>query len=156
MKNVNKNEISNKNPSNLTEKVLIWTDPVFFTGFFMLTVSTISGWGVLPLFVKNAFVGIWVAYLAAFKIRKDRFDYKNIEHLFMFLIFIISSFLAGISVLQLNESLSKWCVLITQGLIIVPIIYSLIAWILTKRKVLDKWDILISILAIIQTLNLIH
>lgn len=140
----------------LTKKVVPHLDRVFLIGFYVLACVNVICWPLVPVFVKNAFLGIDIAFIGAFKIRKDRFDIKNPEHMLMFSIFIVSSLLAIVGVFQLNDNLMNICVWVTQGLIATTVIYANVMWFISKRVILDRYDVIIAILAFIQTLNIIH
>lgn len=140
----------------LTKKVVPHTDKVFLICFSVLACFNIIGWPLVPVFVKNAFLGIDIAFVGAFKIRKDRFDIRNPEHMLMFAIFVVSSLLAIAGVFQMSDDLSNICVWVTQGLIAITVLYAIIMWFKSKRVILDKFDVIITILALIQTLNIIH
>ncbi|CAH1583013.1 conserved membrane hypothetical protein [Vibrio jasicida] len=140
----------------LSNKVVPHSDKVFLICFVVLACFNIIGWPFVPVFVQNAFLGIDIAFVGAYKIRKDRFDIRNSEHMLMFGIFVVSCVLAIGGVFKMNANLATACVWMTQGLIAVTVIYSIVIWLKSKRVILDKYDVIITILAFIQTLNIIH
>lgn len=120
----------------------------------MLCLNAVSFF-YFPDFVTKSFIGVFIAFLGLYKVKKYKFNAYDKVDMFVFFTLIASSIVAALGVFLVSSDASILLSWSSRAMILLTLVFSTYTWFKSKRLILDKYDCIISILSFIQTLNII-